>query len=37
MVQWPLGAIPQGWANWRTRWEYGHAVRAGLVTTAVAA
>jgi hypothetical protein len=37
MVRWPLDAIPQGWASWRNRWEYGHAVRAGLVTTALAA
>jgi hypothetical protein len=34
MMQWPLDAIPQDWAKWRNRWEYGHAVRAGLVTTA---
>ena len=37
MMRWPLDAIPQDWANWRNRWEYGHAVRAGLVTTALAA
>jgi hypothetical protein len=37
MVQWSLDAIPKDWANWRNRWEYGHAVRAGLVTTALGA
>jgi hypothetical protein len=37
MMRWRLDAIPQDWANWRNRWEYGHAVRAGLVTTALAA
>jgi hypothetical protein len=37
MMRWPLDAIPQDWANWRNRWEYGHAVRAGLVTAALAA
>ena len=25
------------WAKWRDRWEYGHAVRAGLVTAALGA
>ena len=37
MMGWPLDAIPQEWTNWRNRWEYGHAVRAGLVMTALAA
>lgn len=37
MMRWPLDAIPEGWARWRNRWEYGHAVRAGLVTTALGA
>ena len=37
MVRWPLDAIPKDWTSWRNRWEYGHAVRAGLVTTALAA
>jgi hypothetical protein len=37
MMRWPLDAIPQDWANWRNRWEYGHAVCAGLVTIALAA
>jgi hypothetical protein len=37
MMRWPLDAIPRGWAMWRNRWEYGHAARAGLVTTALAA
>jgi hypothetical protein len=37
MMRWPLDAIPEDWAKWRNRWEYGHAVRAGLVTTALSA
>ncbi len=37
MVQWPLDAIPDDWAGWRDRWEYGHAVRAGLVSVALGA
>jgi Domain of unknown function (DUF1772) len=37
MMRWPLDAIPPDWATWHNRWEYGHAVRAGLVTTALAA
>lgn len=37
MMRWPLDAIPRDWTPWRNRWEYGHAVRAGLVTTALAA
>jgi hypothetical protein len=37
MMRWPLDAIPRDWANWRNRWEYGHAVRAGLATTALGA
>jgi hypothetical protein len=37
MMRWPLDAIPQEWANRRDRWEYGHAVRAGLVTAALGA
>jgi hypothetical protein len=37
MMRWPLDAIPEDWAKWRSRWEYGHAVRAGLVTTALSA
>jgi len=36
MMQWRLEAIPRDWANWRNRWEYGHAIRAGLVTAALA-
>jgi hypothetical protein len=35
MVQWPLDRIPDRWKKWRDRWEYGHAVRAGLVTLAL--
>jgi anthrone oxygenase-like protein len=37
MVKWPLDAIPADWARVRDRWEYGHAVRAGLVTIALGA
>jgi hypothetical protein len=37
MVRWPLEVIPQDWRRWRDRWEYGHAVRAGLITAAFAA
>ena len=37
MMRWPLDAIPRHWTTWRNRWEYGHAVRAGLVTTALTA
>jgi hypothetical protein len=36
MVKWPLDAIPDDWTTARDRWEYGHAVRAGLVTFALA-
>jgi hypothetical protein len=35
MTRWPLDAIPQDWTTRRDRWEYGHAVRAGLVATAL--
>jgi hypothetical protein len=35
--RWPLDAIPRDWAKWRDRWEFGHAVRAGLVTIALGA
>jgi hypothetical protein len=37
MVQWPLDAIPPNWTDRRDRWEYGHAIRAGLVTAALGA
>jgi hypothetical protein len=37
MMRWPLDAIPKGWERWRNRWEYGHALRAGLVTAALGA
>jgi len=37
MMRWPLDANPQDWTNWRDRWEYGHAVRAGLATAALGA
>jgi hypothetical protein len=37
MMQWPLDAIPRDWTTARNRWEYGHAVRACLITGALAA
>jgi hypothetical protein len=37
MMRWSLDEIPQDWTNRRDRWEYGHAVRAGLVTAALGA
>jgi hypothetical protein len=37
MLRWPLDAIPKDWTKRRNRWEYGHAVRAGLVTAALGA
>jgi hypothetical protein len=37
MTRWPLDSIPDEWPAWRDRWEYGHAIRAGLVTTALGA
>jgi hypothetical protein len=37
MVRWPLDAIPSHWAAARDRWEYAHAVRACLMTAALAA
>jgi Domain of unknown function (DUF1772) len=37
MSRWPLDAIPGDWRRWRDRWEYGHAVRAGLATAALGA
>lgn len=37
MVTWPLDEIPDDWARKRDRWEFGHAVRAGLVTAALGA
>jgi hypothetical protein len=37
MSRWPLDAIPQRWTVARNRWEYGHAVRAVLITGALAA
>jgi hypothetical protein len=37
MMRWPLDAIPHDWRQWRDGWEYGHAVRAGLVSAAFAA
>jgi hypothetical protein len=37
MQQWPLDRIPDGWTAERDRWEFGHAVRAFLLTGALAA
>jgi hypothetical protein len=37
MMRWRLDAIPDDWIRWRDRWEYGHAVRAALVTFALGA
>jgi hypothetical protein len=37
MIQWPLDAIPPDWTTARDRWEYGHATRAVLVTSGLAA
>ena len=37
MSRWSLEAVPSDWAKWRNRWEWGHAVRAGLVTAALGA
>jgi hypothetical protein len=37
MLRWPLDAIAPDWTMWRDRWEYGHAVRAGLLTVALGA
>jgi hypothetical protein len=35
--RWRLDRIPREWKQQRNRWEYGHAIRAGLVTAALAA
>ena len=37
MGKWAPAAVPPDWTGWRNRWEYGHAVRAGLVAAALAA
>jgi hypothetical protein len=37
MGGWPLDAIPPDWTGWRDQWEYGHAVRAVLLTVALGA
>lgn len=37
VMRWPPDAIPHAWENRRNRWEYGHAIRAGLVTAALGA
>jgi hypothetical protein len=36
MVKWPLDSIPPDWMAYRDRWEYGHATRAFLITSALA-
>lgn len=35
VMRWPLDEIPSDWTTRRDRWEYGHAMRAGLVITAL--
>jgi hypothetical protein len=37
MIKWPLDAIPPDWMTYRDRWEYGHATRAFLITSSLAA
>ena len=37
VMRWPLWAILQDWTRRRGRWEYGRAVRAGLVIAALGA
>ena len=37
VMRWPLDAMPRDWETRRDRWEYGHAIRAGLVTAALGA
>ena len=37
MVRWPLEHVPPDWTRWRDRWEYGHAMRAGLIMAAFTA
>ena len=37
MAGWSLEAIPGEWKQWRNRWEYAHAVRAGLTFSALGA
>jgi hypothetical protein len=37
MFRWSLTAVPQDWMRWRDRWEYGHAVRAILISVAMGA
>jgi Domain of unknown function (DUF1772) len=37
VMRWRLDDIPRDWTTRRDRWEYGHALRAGLVTAALAA
>jgi hypothetical protein len=37
IARWRLDAVPTDWQTRRDRWEYGHAIRAGLVTGALGA
>jgi hypothetical protein len=37
MLSWRLDAIPPEWARWRNQWEYTHATRAVLLSTAMGA
>lgn len=37
VMRWSLDAIPHDWERRRDRWEYGHAIRAGLVAAALGA
>jgi Domain of unknown function (DUF1772) len=37
VMRWPPDAVPHDFENRRDRWEYGHAIRAGLVTAALGA
>jgi hypothetical protein len=37
MASWSANDVPQDWASWRQRWEFGHASRALLELGALAA
>ena len=37
VLRWPIDAIPNDWRKRRDRWEYGHALRAGLFAVAFGA
>jgi hypothetical protein len=32
---WTLSSMPSNWTNYRDRWEYAHAVRAGLYSVSL--